>query len=154
MNHRFHAFTRRSLAILLAVAGLAACTSVVEPSPEPTLQMVAGSYRAVESYGALSLTTMQDGRTIDWPAEGASVQLDLRADGTTTGRLFIPGAEEDGIDLDEDLAGSWTLSAGRVRLSHPADTFLRDMTFTFRDNRLEGDETFGGVRVRATLAGR
>jgi hypothetical protein len=124
----------------------------VEPTPELTMQMVAGSYKAADTYGAFSFTTTEGGQTTDWLEKGAFVLLELNADGTTAGRLFVPEADEDGSDLDEDLAGTWTISAGRVLLSHSADTFLRDMSFAFRAGTMEGDESFGGVRVRLTLA--
>lgn len=152
MYGSLYCITRRSLAVLLAAASLSACSDSVAPSAEPTMQMVAGLYQASESFGALSLTTTADGHTIDWIAAGTSILLELNSDGTTTGRLFIPGGDEDGGDLDADLTGTWTLSGGTVRLSHAADTFLRDMDFTFRDSRLEGEETFGEVTVSAVLA--
>ena len=41
-----------------------------------------------------------------------------------------------------------------MKLSHGADTFLRDMPLTVNDNRLEGERTFGNVRVRVVLARR
>lgn len=148
----FSSFSRRAFAILLVAAGLAACDGPAEPSSQPTLQMVAGSYRAAHGYGAITLTTTQNGETTDWLAKGASITIDLRGDGTTAGRVFIPGAYEDGSDFDADLAGTWTLAGGKVRLSHSADTFLRDMDLIFRTDRLEGEQTFSGVRVRVVLA--
>lgn len=152
MTRRTRSVARTLLATLLVLGGPTACADSTAPAPEPTLQMVAGSYHADERFGALSLTTTEDGRTIDWLDAGGSIQLELRADGTTAGRVFVPGVDEDGGDFDADLAGRWTLANGEVRLSHPADTFLRDMAFTYRSGRLQGDETFDGVRVRVTLA--
>jgi hypothetical protein len=69
------------------------------------------------------------------------------------GRLFVPGADEDGGDLDEDLVGDWSLEGDVVRLQHEADTFLRDIDFFYRDGRLEGVETFQ-VTISVVLAKR
>ena len=41
---------------------------------------------------------------------GSTVAITLATNGTTTGRLFVPGGADDGSDLDGDLAGTWTLS--------------------------------------------
>jgi hypothetical protein len=147
----------RSLAILFGAAlTLAACDdspTTLDPS-SAAMAALAGEYAASGSLGAISLTTEEDGETIDWLAAGASVQLRLTADGKTTGRLFIPGGDEDGGDMDEDLAGSWTLESNTVHLDHESDTFIRDMPFRVEGARLVGDESFDGVRVRMELARR
>ena len=104
--------------------------------------------------GSLVFTTTEDGVTTDHAAQGADIQLTLAADGSASGHLFVPdvptgnGTTE---DFEADLAGSWALENGIVTLSHDADTFLRNMPLTVRGDRLEGDRTFGGVRVRISL---
>jgi hypothetical protein len=141
---------------LTAGFGLAACGGdTTGPDPQQAaMQKVAGHYVASQSYGALSFTTTASGETIDWLAVGGSLEIDLAADGTTTGRVFVPGGDEDGSDWEADLKGTWTLAGSTIRFSHKADTFVRDMPFTVRDGRLDGDQTFGGTRVRVVLARR
>jgi hypothetical protein len=150
--------TRRTamLALITAALTLTACGSdTVGPDAQAAMQKVAGHYVASEGYGALSFTTTASGETIDWLAAGGSLEIDLAADGTTTGRVFVPGADEDGGDWEADLKGSWTLSGGStVRFSHAADTFVRDMPFTVKDGRLEGDRTFDETRIHVVLARR
>ncbi len=116
-------------------------------STAPTLEQIAGSY-AAETFN-----TTDGGVVTDQLALGASIQLTLGADNTTTGRLFVPDAEEGGGDLDMDLAGTWTLDQndGSVAFEHASDTFLRDMTFAYSSNRLSGEATFSGVTINVVL---
>jgi hypothetical protein len=141
-----------ALAMPLALAG---CDDGVSP-PVLRVDEVAGSYIATRppggtlSLGALTFTIVQNGVERDLLAEGSEIDLLLGADGTTTGHVFVAGAEEEG-DLEADLTGTWSLDGTVVTLDHEADTFLRDMPLTVRGDRLEGEETFAGVRVRVVL---
>jgi hypothetical protein len=137
------------LALTLTVAA-AACDDALA-GPDPSMESMAGAYAASSGFGVLSLTTTEDGQTIDWLAAGADLRLQLEADGTVSGRLFIPDADEDGGDLDEDMAGTWTVMGNTVRFEQAADTFVRDMAFALTDGVLTGDQTFGDVRVRVVL---
>jgi hypothetical protein len=89
----------------------------------------------------------------DQLAAGAAVHVILAADGSTTGRLFVPASGTQPA-TDADLAGTWSQSGGIVTFHQSADTFVRDMPFSVRDEQLAGDATFGGVRVQMTLARR
>lgn len=124
-------------------------------SLDAQLARVAGTYSAEGAFGAVVFTTSRpDGtETVDWLARGASIRLSLHEDMTTSGRLYIPGGDEDGGDMDEDLTGTWTLQGDRVSLDHEADTFLRDMDLYFDGERLEGEETWS-VTVRVELVRR
>lgn len=113
--------------------------------PTPTMADVAGEYVATR------LVTVAGEVETDRLAGGAEVTLTLDADGTTSGRLFVPGGDEDGSDYDVPLTGTWALAQYTVTLEHPADTFLRDMSFIYADGRLEGSETFMDERVEITL---
>lgn len=139
----------RSSALLALALPLLACGDEKEPLT-PTDPVVNTSFRAEDKYGVLKFTT-GGGETIDWLAEGARFTIDLAAGGTTTGRLFIPGMEEDGSDFDADLAGTWTLKGDMVRFSHEADTFVRDIPFLIRTDKLEGEHTFAGTKIQVVL---
>jgi hypothetical protein len=115
------------------------------------MQVVAGDYAAGGEFGAFSFTTLANGETTDWLAIGAELTLDLRADGTVTGRLFVPEADEDGGDLDEGMNGTWTLDGNTVRFQQTADTFVRDLAFDWTDGVLTGERTFDDHRVRVVL---
>ena len=124
----------RTLGILLltalALPTLAACDED-NATGLPTEAEVSGSYEAT------TLTFQAaGGAEVDALAEGAYIEVDLDADGTTTGTYFVPGGNEDGSDYTADLTGTWTLIADRVRFDHDADTFIRDVVFTYEDGRL------------------
>jgi hypothetical protein len=116
------------------------------------MQMLAGTYLVTDNYGAIIFTTTEDGKTTDWLAEGAILEIELTANGKTTGHLFVPGADEDGSDFEADLTGTWTLSGDTIHFAHQADTFVRDTPFLVRGSELRGERTFGEARVKVTLA--
>jgi hypothetical protein len=62
---------------------------------------------------------------------GGELEVTLNADGTTTGHIFVPGADEEGGSLDESLTGTFTFDedTGEVTFEQGADTFVRDLTF-------------------------
>ena len=135
----------------------AACSDASGPS----LSATAGTYTAIrdagQDVGALVFSTTAGGVETNWLQRGATIDLALRADGTTAGRIFIPdidvetGEPQPGTDFDESLAGTWTISGNRVSLDHGADTFLRDMEFIVSDDALSGTDTFGGVEIQVVL---
>jgi hypothetical protein len=107
---------------------------------------------AAGTYTATTFMVQENGGTTDILADGGLITVILNADGTTAGRIFVPGGGEGGGDFDEDLAGTWTLAGTMVTLDHTADTFLRDMAFTVSGNRLLGEDTFGDVTITVVLA--
>ena len=104
---------------------------------DPTVNEVAGTYQAT--------TFTFDGGSgpTDLLAIGASVTITLAPDGTSSGRMLVPGVGEGGGDLDADLAGTWTLSGTTVTFDQAADTFMRDVPFTAEPSRLRAQGTFG-----------
>ena len=111
----------------------------------PTVENVAGSYSAA------SFTLSSPVGTIDLLALGSTVDVTLAPDGSTTGRLFVPGGAEDGGDLEADLTGTWTLDGSTVTFNQTADTFIRDAEFTVSRNQLTGEGTFDNQTVRLVL---
>lgn len=138
-----------TLATLLAACGDDQAT---DPDPSARMAEVAGDYAAEGDQGTLMRTA--NGQTVDQLANGASVTITLSADGLTSGRLFVPGAEEDGSDFEADLAGTWSLRNETVEFSHEADTFIRDMSFEVEDGQLLGDEVFPDERIQIMLQKR
>jgi hypothetical protein len=116
-----------------------------DDSFSPTAETVAGNYTA----RVFTLTSSVG--TTDLLALGATVVVSLEPGGTTTGRLFVPGGAEDGGDLDEDLAGTWSLSGTTVTFNQGSDTFIRDADFTAGPDNLIGEGVFGGATVRLVL---
>ncbi|HEU4629338.1 MAG TPA: hypothetical protein VFS08_06310 [Gemmatimonadaceae bacterium] len=131
-------------ALALVVVGLLAGCGGDDPV-SPTVDAVAGSYRAT------TLTATVGGLTTNLLQLGSSLELTLAPDGTATGHLFVPQADEGGRDLDESMTGTWTLRDGVVYLSQPADTFIRDLPLRVDGDLLRGEATYDGARVVAVL---
>lgn len=128
---------------LLAVGLLAGCGD--DDPVGPTVEAVAGSYAAT------TFTATSSAGTVDVLQQGGILQLTLAPDGTASGRVLIPQAGGGGSDFDESLAGTWTVQDGIVRLSQPADTFLRDLPLRVDGGRLHGEATFNGTTVVVVL---
>ena len=152
----------RHTALIAAAAAMLACSDSNGPDPISPEQ-VSGSYATTvpntggSAFGSLTFSSTENGVTVDQAARGAEIRLVLAGDGTTSGSLVVPDVE---LEEDQretfvaDLAGTWRLEGNVVKLNHGADTFLRDIPLTVNDNRLEGERTFGNVRVRVVLARR
>jgi len=85
-------------------------------------------------YSATTFAVQINGATTELLSRGASVDLELRADGTTAGRIILPAVS--GVQLtpvDHDLAGTYTVGSNVVRLSQTADTSYLDGVFFTAD---------------------
>jgi hypothetical protein len=122
---------------------LAACGD--DDSFSPTEETVAGSYTAT------TFTLSSVVGEINLLAGGATITLDLAGDGTTTGRLFVPDAGVGGSDLEEDLAGTWSLTDSTVTFDQSAATFIPEIDFIASENRLTGEGSFSGGTLRLVL---
>ena len=136
-------YERRLLSVFLLL--MLSCGGDDEPF-SPTVQDVAGSYQAS------SLTGTQSGITVNLLSLGATVEIELNENGTTTGRVFAPGLDAGGQDLDVDLAGTWTLQGETVTFNPTSNSFIGDIPFTASPNRLQGEGTFNTVTIRLTLS--
>ena len=126
-------------ALLLACGG----------SDEPSGSVVAGSYVAT-----LFTTTGSSGQRNEIAA-GSTLQLTLAANGTTSGHLHIAASGSNPV-FDADMAGTWTVSNNVVTITQAADTFVRDMPFTWGPDSqgissLTGDQVFSGTRIQLIL---
>lgn len=100
----------------------------------PTIDEVIGSYVLTD------LVVTQGTATNDLIAEGVTADITLLTDGTTTGTLFIPASVNiDGVDLNDDLAGTWSLRGDKIDFDHSADTFLRDVEWTYSEGQISVD---------------
>ncbi|HET7621753.1 MAG TPA: hypothetical protein VFK39_07625 [Gemmatimonadaceae bacterium] len=132
-----------ALAVLFALLVATACGS--DKTTGPATKDVAGSYDATV------FTASALGTTHDMLAAGASIHLVLSEDGTCSGHLFVPASDFTGEEVDEDLAGTWTLDGTTVTLTQSADTFLRDVQLTVNGAQLTGSQTIQGVTVHVVL---
>jgi len=137
----------RPIRSILAVAVAALPAACTHDSFTPNINNVVGDYHLQ------SLSTTDLGGPRDWVALGATLTISLAPNGTTSGRLFMPGAGSGGGDVDVDMAGTWTLAVATVEFYPSFDTLLRDVTFIPSESRLIGDHAYGssGVSVRIIL---
>ena len=137
----------RPMRSILAVAVAALPAACTHDSFTPNINSVVGDYHLQ------SLTTTDLGGPRDWVALGATLTISLAPNGTTSGRLFMPGAGSGGGDVDVDLAGTWTLTGETVEFITLYDSLVREVTFVAGENRLVGNHAYGtsGVSVRVVL---
>lgn len=135
----------RGGAALLFVLAISACGDDDEGF-SPTVDDVAGSYTAT------TFTVTSGAAEVDLLGIGASVTATLDPDGTTTGRLLVPGAGEGGGDLDEDLAGTWSLNGNTVTFSQSNSTLISDVDFAVGPNTLTGEGMFQGSLILLVLS--
>jgi hypothetical protein len=136
-NARRHMY--RALAVVVAAGFLAGCENPL------TVEDLAGTYVAT------TLTVTEGGATQDLLAVGASITVTLNSDGSTQGRFFVPGGNENGSDFDADLSGTWSLNDSQISFEHVADTFMRDASFSAGQARLTAQATFGSATLHAVL---
>lgn len=131
--------------ILFAVVALAGCSDSTEPGNSPV-----GNYTAIQF-----VTTGTSGQT-NQLLIGSSLQINLAANGTTTGHLHLAASGGDPA-FDADMAGTWTRNGNVIEFSQAADTFVRDMAFTLQPIAedvwyLVADQVFSGTRIQLTLS--
>jgi hypothetical protein len=135
--------SRRGLALCLAL-GLAACGDD-DDGFSPTVDDVAGGYTA-------SVFTLTSGDSeLDLLAIGATVTATLNADGTTTGQLQVPTGVGGPDAIEEDLAGTWSLSGTTVTFSPAASSLLTDVDFAVGPGTLTGEGIYQGAELLLVL---
>jgi len=145
---------RPFLPVALLVAALGAC-SEDSLGPEDVERV-----DVVGTYDATTLLVTEGGVRVNALALGAEAEITLEENGTTSGRLFVPLADEDGSDLEESLSGTFTFDEDtrRVTFDQEADTFVRDITLTAvragSRIHLEGTGSFEDSTVEIVLTRR
>lgn len=133
-----------TVALSLVVLAAAACGS---DTTEPQKALV-GSYTASQW-----VTTGGGGQTNQLLA-GSTLTLTLANDGSTSGRLHL-AASGGSPALDADMAGTWSESNNKVRISQSANTFVRNLTFDVVPNgskwSLTADQVVSDTRIQITL---
>jgi hypothetical protein len=137
----------------LLAGWLASCSAAKPVEPDPPPNPVLGTYRAS------SLIVVIPGQTIDVLASGgvftmtltANVDRRVTTNGTTGGRLIVPGGGTNGQNLDANMDGVWNQAGTTVRFTQNADTFVRDATWTVDTQTLRTTLVSGTTTVTAVL---
>lgn len=131
-----------------ASRALAAASLVIACRVDP---VGPGEAAVAGSYHATALITIEGGQRVDHIANGSTINIVLTPQGTTTGTIHFAAAGGD-PGFDASLAGTWELDGAWVTFDHAADTFLRDMIFTWHLGQLAANDTFSGTQFIVTLA--
>jgi hypothetical protein len=124
---------------LLAAAG--ACRNPAEPDP------VVGTWLAT----TFRVTPMGQGE-VNVLAEGGTLGFNVANNFVTTGTLVVPPGLNGGTTSTASLAGTAVRTQNTVRFVQQADTFVRDLTFTLVENRLEArDQVVAGTTYDLVL---
>ena len=116
----------RPIALLLALLVVGACSNPADPDP------------LVGTYYATTFTVSAPGQgTVNVLAVGGSLGLNVATNYVVTGTLIIPPGLNGGTTLTASMAGVLDTAGTSFRFVQPADTFVRDLSFTFTDNRFE-----------------
>jgi len=112
----------RSLPALLMVVTLAAGCGGTEPSTNPL----------VGTYSATVFQFTRSGQSAtDLLAAGGSMTISINSSNTTSGSLNIPASVTGGAPFVASMAGTAVLSGSTVQFQQAADTFIRDLDWTF-----------------------
>ena len=131
-----------SLVLLLSL--VSSCTDAA-CACSPTVTLV-GTYHATRLHFTPTGQT-----TIDALAAGATLVITLSGNGTTSGTLFVPASLNNGTPQSFDLAGTYQTAGNHVTFSHNADTFLRDVEWTWVGTTLVTTESAGGGQYDVIL---
>ena len=141
--------------ILLARAVLAVCLLVgAGACRRPTdVDPVVGTYLATTFQ-----VTPAGQSAINVLTQGGTLGLNLASNPTVAnsyivaGTVVLPAAVTGGAPLTASLAGTAVSASSVVRFTQAADTFVRNLTFTLVDNRLEAtNQTVAGTTYTLVL---
>lgn len=135
--------------ILLGAVAIVGCDDTTSPLSK---NGPVGPYASIILY-----STSTADPTIQTPNSGA-LTINLAADGTTAGHLHL-AAFNGNPAVDADMVGTWTQTGNTIEFQQPADTFVRNMTFTIEQISddvwfLVGDDVYAGTRFNVRLAQR
>ena len=110
---------RRYLIVGMALAAIGGCGDPVVGPGQVTGQYVAKSF-----------TIVINGVSSEMLSRGATINLRLNPDLSTSGRMTMPAVPGvQATPVDDDLAGTYTVNNGIVRLSQ-GDAYLDGLLFT------------------------
>jgi hypothetical protein len=139
----------RALLLPFALTFTTFCGGGDDSSTGPTLATVAGTYQATQ----IDLTFALSGDVVDALELGASAEIVLTPQGTTSGTLVLPAVlTEDGIDDDVfDLTGTFTVSGNTVTFQGQGDNIIPTVPWTIGDGTLTASSTQSVGTVDVTL---
>ena len=138
---------RSLLAAVTAVAvvgALSACgdDGLIDPNP------VAGAYTAT-TFRATPTGLSE----IDVLAQGGSLVITIGPDNTTVGTLSLPAVVTGDVALQASMVGTAEVNGSGVTFDQAADTFVRDLNWTFSNNVISvTNQSVGGANFTIVLS--
>ena len=117
---------RRAAAATAALLVAAGCGKVTDPDP------------LVGTFLASTFTVTPAGQSVvDVLAQGGTLGLNVANNFVTAGTLILPASVTGGAVFTASMTGTAVRTGATVRFTQSADTFVRNLTFTLTENRLE-----------------
>lgn len=118
---------RRRIAVAAAALLVSAgCRKVTDPDP------------LIGTFLASTLTVTPAGQSVvDVLAQGGTLGLNVANNFVTAGTLILPASITGGAVFTASMTGTAVRTGTTVRFTQSADTFVRNLTFTLTENRLE-----------------
>ena len=113
-------------ALVLLLAAPSGCRRATDPDPLVGTWLATTFQVAPSGQGVINALT-----------SGGTLGLNIANNFVVTGTLILPPAVTGGAPLTASLAGTAVRTGNSVQFTQSADTFVRNLTFTLVDNRLE-----------------
>ncbi len=137
------ASVRPIVAVLVAVGTLTACGDDGAVDPDS----IAGAYTAT-TFRA----TPTGAAEINVLGEGGSLVITIASGNATTGTLSLPAAVTGTVATQASMAGTAVRNGSGVTFTQSADTFVRDLNWTFASNTLSvTNQSVGGATYTIVL---
>jgi hypothetical protein len=126
-------------ALLVAVVG---CRKVTDPDPR------------IGTFLATTFTVTPSGQApINVLAQGGTLGINIANNFLTAGSLVLPPSVTGGTAVTASMAGTADTTGGKIRFVQTADTFVRNLTFTMVERRLEAvNQTVAGATYTLVLS--
>jgi hypothetical protein len=127
--------------VLLALFVAGACRNPEDPDP------------LVGTYFATTFTMAASGQSaVNVLAAGGSLGLNVANNYVVTGTMIIPASVNGGATRIVSMNGTLDTAGTGIRLVQAASSFVRDLTFTLVENRLEAvNQTVDGTTYELIL---
>mgnify|MGYP003577217059 FL=1 len=130
----------RNVVPVLSLVAIAIGCDSTDPNP------LAGTFEATSF-----IVTETGEAPMDVLALGGDLTITIAQNNSTTGTLNVPSELTGGSNLSFSMNGTAIRTGNTVAFDQQADTFVRDLAWTFSGNTLIANETVSGVSLAITL---
>jgi hypothetical protein len=147
LSSLFRSSTRSSvramLAATVAVGALTACGDDNAIGPDAIVGVFSATTFRVTPAGAAEIDVLQ---------EGGDLVITIAGGNTTTGTLTLPAAVTGAAASESSMAGTAIRNGSGVTFEQSADTFVRDLNWTYSNNAISvTNQSVGGATYTIVL---